>query len=107
MNDVLYINLGDDSLGKTYKDLGETGMSRLGGILEPFLVERDNRCDMFIRMTDETSGSDVLLASRGNKAIIVNKRLTDALLKESIMFNVMSREEFNKLVNEQFNEQPE
>jgi DNA polymerase-3 subunit alpha len=87
------IDLLDNLKGKMVKNLVITlkdeDLNRVD-FLKPYLgAQGDNRCDLYFRMKDQTSGNYVMLRSK--KPIAVDKRLIEALQESEVKFKINAR----------------
>jgi len=87
------IDLLENLKGKMVKNLvislKDEDLANVAFLKERVGAEGDNRCELFFRMKDQTSGNYVMLRSK--KLIAVDKRLMEALQEARIKFKVNAR----------------
>ena len=87
------IDLLENLKGKMVKNLvislKDEDLANVAFLKERVGAEGDNRCELYFRMKDQTSGNYVMLRSK--KLIAVDKRLMEALQEARIKFKVNAR----------------
>ena len=87
------IDLLENLKGKMVKNLvislKDEDLGSVGFLKERVGAEGDNRCELYFRMKDQSSGNYVMLRSK--KLVAVDKRLMESLQEAGIRFKVNAR----------------